>query len=88
MCPRKIKPFIGGKVVNVKGKYQVDVEGTSFTFKVDKNLSVYDVEPRKISLLGETFDCLSPIRGQVPHMAQHSLAAAYSKWVADINRFN
>lgn len=87
--PRKISnSFVGGKIVNYRGTKDYNVEGIGLvTFKVNKNLSIYDVNPRKIVIGDEEHDILSVVNGQVPDARANTLANHVSKWYADAERY-
>lgn len=88
--PKKIKmsSFVGGKVVNCRGKREYNIEGLgNVTFKIDKNLAIYDVTPRKCSVLGNVHDILSVVRGQVPDSGAQTLSVFVDKWYADAERY-
>ena len=87
--PRKISnSFVGGKIVNYRGTKEYNVEGIGLvTFKVNKNLSIYDVNPRKIVIGDEEHDILSVVNGQVPDAGANTLANHVSKWYADAERY-
>ena len=69
-----------GKVINFRGvvTYSVDNIG-NVQFKLDKNGSVYDVNPRYIDMGGYKRDLLF-IRGQNPETAAYNISAATYKW--------
>lgn len=77
--------FSGGKVVNCRGtrEYTITDMGT-VEFKIDKNLSIYDVNPRRF----RGRDVLSVVRGQVPDAGALSLNNAVAQWIADDERYS
>lgn len=78
-------PFAFGKVFNYRGRKEYCLPGIgNVIFSIDKNLSVYDVDPRKYN----GHDVLSVVRGQVPDAAYNSLTSFVSKWDEDDARFN
>ena len=87
--PRKISnSFVGGKIVNYRGTKEYIVEGIGLvTFKVNKNLSIYDVNPRKVVIGGEEHDILSVVNGQVPDAGANTLANHVAEWYADAERY-
>lgn len=72
--------FKFGKVIKFKGiaTYPVDNIG-DVQFKLDKNGSVYDVNPRYVDMGGYKRDLLF-IRGQNPENAAYNISAATYKW--------
>ena len=95
--------FVGGKIVNYRGtkeyivegiglvtfkvNFVLDLEQGNVTFKVNKNLSIYDVNPRKVVIGDEEHDVLSVVNGQVPDAGANTLANHVSKWYADAERY-
>lgn len=76
--------FSGGKVVNCRGTRTYTITKMGIVeFKIDKNLAIYDVNPRKY--IGR--DVLSVVRGQVPDAGALSLNNAVSKWLAEDARY-
>lgn len=80
--------FKGG-VVNCRGSHSYQIEGIGVvTFTTDKNLSIYKVNPRDITIGDTDHDILSVVRGQVPDAGAISLQNAVDRWITDASRWS